>query len=249
MKKYLKFVLCTILVAFVCPLLLACNEKPQSYSVNVNVWYSNYGFASGSDTYEEGEECSIVATPKNNSSFMAWMKENVIVSYESEYNFTVNADTSGTYTAIFTCPDLELVSPTQLTITEDYETELNISNVKANVKLGSSYNTLKEVLNNDITEANTLDIENITMALNKNTTIYCEVNLTYSYDTIVEDENLTIDVSSQTYIEIKLNENELTTVDYELNLPQNIDGKAYISFSFANFEVPEQEQEQEQEQI
>ena len=83
MKKYLKFVLCTILVAFVCPLLLACNEKPQSYSVNVNVWYSNYGFASGSDTYEEGEECSIVATPKNNSSFMAWMKENVIVSYES----------------------------------------------------------------------------------------------------------------------------------------------------------------------
>ncbi len=238
MKKSFKIILSFIMLFVACFSLSACNETPKKYNINVNVWYANYGIVDGGGTYDENTDCTITATPKGDSQFLAWMNENVVVSYDATYTFKVSSNTSGTYTAIFTCPDLELVTPTKIIFNDTYDQNNTITNITANVKLGSSYETLKEVLNTEINATKTFDIETITLALNKKSKIYAEINLTYTYESIVDNESTLIDVKTQTYIDIGLN-GQLTTTEYKLNLPNKVNGEAFISFEFENFKVPE----------
>ncbi len=237
MKNKLKIFLSVVLLLCACISMSACNETPKKYNIYVNVWYANYGYVEGGGTYEENTDCTITATPKGDSKFLAWMNENVVVSYEPTYTFKVSNQTSGTYTAIFTCPNLELVSPTKVIFNDTYNQNNTITNIVANVKLGSSYETLKEVLNNEINATKTFDIDTITLALNKITKIYAEINLTYTYETVIDGESSLIDVKTQTYLEINLNGSFLTQ-EYKLNIPTNVNGEAYISFEFTNFSVP-----------
>ena len=239
MKNKLKILLSVVLFLCACSSMSACNETPKKYNVIVNVWYSNYGFVDGGGTYEENMDCTITASAKGDSKFLAWMSENVIVSYEQTYTFKVSNETSGTYTAIFTCPNLELVSPTKIVFNDTYKQNNTISNILANVKIGGSYETLKEVLNTQINANKTFNIDSIKLALNRMTTIYAEINLTYTYETIIDNQSSNIDVKTQTYIEINL-EDLLVTKEYKLNIPTNVNGEAYISFEFENFTIPQE---------
>ena len=79
MKKTLKSILLSFILICSSFMLYACGPEPNKFDVNVNVWYSNYGLASGAGTYNEDENVTISAEPKNNASFIAWMKDNIIV--------------------------------------------------------------------------------------------------------------------------------------------------------------------------
>ena len=240
MKKFFKIILSFIMIICACIPLSACNEPPKKYDIKVNVWYANYGFVDGDGTYEENTYCTITALPKADSKFLAWMNENVIVSYDATFTFKVSKETSGTYTAIFTCPDLELVTPTKINFKDNYENTDSSAIIKANVKLGSSYDNLKEIFDGEINTKKTFDIDSLTMALNKKTKIYCEINITYSYEDVVDGEIAVIDSKAQTYLEIELNE-QLLSKEYKINLPKNLNGETYISFEFQNFTVPEED--------
>lgn len=214
----------------------ACNEIPKNYNVNVNVWYANYGIVYGGGTFEEDTTCQIYATPKQNSTFLAWMHDDVIVSYDAEYNFKVTNETSGTYTAIFTCPNLELVTPKSIIFTDQYQ-DNTITAIDFNLKMGSSYDNLHEVFSGDVLNANEFNIEDIVLALNSKAKILCEANLTYSYETNIDNEVIETNVTTKTRLEFTLT--ELVTENLKLNIPAGIDGEAYIQIVFDNFKGKE----------
>lgn len=235
MKKCIHL-LCSLILALFLPFtLIGCNEQIETYNVKVNVWYANYGTVYGSGTYNDGENATISATPKGNSQFIAWLHENIVVSYDSEYTFNVNKDTSGTYIAVFTCPDLELVTPTQIIYADDFEQNDNIDNIHISFAMGNSYDDLKEIYSSDVSESSEFDINTLIMALNKRTHIICEVNITFNYQTTIDNEVTNIERTEKTYIEINLQNDILTTTDYSLKLPAGIDGKANVKIVFENF--------------
>ena len=90
MKSKFLYVVSIFLVVMASIFMYGCNEQPKYYDVSVNVWYPNYGTAYGNGTFEENTTCTISATEKTNSTFLAWMHNNVIVSYESTWDIHSN---------------------------------------------------------------------------------------------------------------------------------------------------------------
>lgn len=233
MKKKTSILLSFIMLMCSVLVLSACQKIPEKYNVYVNVWYSNYGMADiveDRNTFDEDTDCTITATPKQNSTFIAWIHENVVVSYESTYSFKVNNETSGTYTAIFTYPEPEFVTPKFIYLQEEYTGDVIISSASLSLKMGSSYHLLHEVFNDSIMESDNFSLTEPVLAFNSNNTIYCEANLTYTFDTIIDEEITPVDRTAQTYFEINLT--ELLSSTYSLNLPDGISGNLEISLEF-----------------
>ena len=82
---------------------------------------------------------------------------------------------------------------------------------------------------------------NIVLALDSRLNIVAEVELIFVLETIIDEEIVEIERTSKTYIEINLD--QLTTVEYLLNIPDGIEGEAAISFVFEQFSVPEEQPE------
>ena len=241
MKK-LSLMLSFVLLICCMTLFSACGKTPESYEVDVEVWFANYGIVYGDGTFEENTTCTISAVPKQDSTFMAWMHDNVVVSYDAEYSFEVTNETCGTYIAIFTCPDLYLVTPKQLVYSDNFVDQPTIKNVTLFCKLGNSYQILNEVYSGDST-LDEFNLDNITLALDRRTKIIAEVNLIFVVETIIEEETVEVERNAKTFIEIDLT--ELTTTDYVLNIPDGIEGEAVISFVFEEFSIPEEQPEDE----
>ena len=245
MKKQIHL-LCSLMLALIFAFTLSgCSEEIKSYDVKVNMWYANYGTVYGARTYNEGEQATISAIPKSSSTFMAWVHNNIVVSYDAEYSFEVNNETSGTYTAVFTCPDLELITPTQIIYSDDIDQTNTITKIDISFSMGNSYEDLQALYSTEIANTNEFNIEDTIMVLNKKTNIICEVNITFTFETTIDDEITTIERTEKTYLEINLQNDILTTKDYSLKLPQGISGSANVKFVFENFTSPNQNNNQE----
>ena len=68
---------------------LVANFTLNSYTINVTAEPSEGGTLSGEGTYTYGELCTITATENENYEFINWTKDDVEVSTEPEYTFTV----------------------------------------------------------------------------------------------------------------------------------------------------------------
>lgn len=239
MKRKLSFVFASLMLCFVIITFFGCTKTPDKYNVNVNVWHSNYGYAYGEGTFDEGTEVTITAMPKQDSEFLAWMKENVIMSYESEYTFEINNESSGTYTAIFTCPQLELVNLKQIIFSDTYESTDNFSTIDVNFSIGSSFRTLSEAYSTTIEDVTEFDITEIAFAFDCTEKIMVRVNLVYTLNTVIDEEETIIQSEAETLIEIELIENVFESEEFSLNLPSGINGTATAKFVFEAFSVPE----------
>ena len=78
---------------------LVANFTLNSYTINVTAEPSEGGTLSGEGTYTYGELCTITATENENYEFINWTKDDVEVSTEPEYTFTVTE--AATYVAHF----------------------------------------------------------------------------------------------------------------------------------------------------
>ena len=67
-------------------------EQTISYEIIATANPTEGGTVSGAGTYEEGETCTLIATANEDYTFVNWTKDEVEVSTESTYSFTVTED-------------------------------------------------------------------------------------------------------------------------------------------------------------
>lgn len=65
------------------------------------------GTVEGYGNYKTNTTVTLKATPKTEGGFLAWVKNEQIVSYEPVYSFTADRDTEGAYIALFATDEFE----------------------------------------------------------------------------------------------------------------------------------------------
>ena len=78
---------------------LIITEASPEYTITVNSNNASWGNVTGGGTYTQGATCTVTATPNNSYEFLKWTKNNVEVSTNPSYSFTVTEN--ATYTAVF----------------------------------------------------------------------------------------------------------------------------------------------------
>ena len=81
------------------PYVIDFEAATVSYTISASASPSNGGSVSGAGTYEEGQSCTLIATPSTGYSFVRWTKNGSQVSTSASYTFTVTENAS--YVAVF----------------------------------------------------------------------------------------------------------------------------------------------------
>lgn len=100
MKKRIFLILFVILLIFA-PLLSACNHNEEEHLINVTSSNIRLGSVEGYGTYKTDKKVVLKAISKNENRFVAWIKDNNIVSTDSEFEFKASTKTEGKYIAVF----------------------------------------------------------------------------------------------------------------------------------------------------
>ena len=66
--------------------------QPQSYTISVSANPSNGGTVTGGGTYQQGQQCTVHATPNTGFTFTNWTENGNVVSTQANYTFTVNSN-------------------------------------------------------------------------------------------------------------------------------------------------------------
>lgn len=107
MKKKLNSLIFCFLIVFSAIGFSACNETVIEHNILATSSNSQKGTVSGSGFYKTNYTVAISATPKTSQTFICWVKDDVVVSYEQNYNFIASTATAGKYTALFSTTNLE----------------------------------------------------------------------------------------------------------------------------------------------
>ena len=75
-------------------------QEPTQYTITAQANNNAWGSVSGGGVYNAGTTCTLTATPASGYLFESWKKNNVVVSTNPTYSFTVTEN--ATYTAYFT---------------------------------------------------------------------------------------------------------------------------------------------------
>ena len=66
--------------------------QPQNYTITVSANPTNGGTVTGGGTYQQGQSCTVHATPATGYTFLRWTENGTQVSSSANYTFTVNAN-------------------------------------------------------------------------------------------------------------------------------------------------------------
>ena len=66
--------------------------QPQNYTVSVSANPANAGTVSGGGTFQQGQTCTVHATPATNYTFVRWTENGNQVSTNANYTFVVNGN-------------------------------------------------------------------------------------------------------------------------------------------------------------
>lgn len=66
--------------------------SPTGYVINATAEPSHAGLVSGGGNYNQGQTCTLIATPNPNYDFVNWTEAGNVVSTSSAYSFTVNGN-------------------------------------------------------------------------------------------------------------------------------------------------------------
>ncbi|MGI5842146.1 MAG: InlB B-repeat-containing protein [Christensenellales bacterium] len=117
MKNKFLFIATLLMLVLFAPILASCNEIQVEVQINVLSSSIKDGSVSGDGIYMSGERITITATPENGKEFVAWIKNNELVSQDAEYTFTLTKNSGGTYVAIFTSNNPTYYQISNLTMT------------------------------------------------------------------------------------------------------------------------------------
>ena len=73
---------------------LVANFVAATYTVSVTLNPSNGGTVTGAGVFNNGQTCSLVATPNANYKFISWVENSVIIDTNTTYSFAVYSDQS-----------------------------------------------------------------------------------------------------------------------------------------------------------
>ena len=91
-----------------------------------------------------------------------------------------------------------------------------------------------------VLQNNQFTITEPVLALDNNNTIYCEVALTFVYETVIQNETTQVEANTTTALQINLN--NLMTGELNLNLPNIMQGSLTMNIEFGTFAgAPESE--------
>ncbi|MDD4815880.1 MAG: hypothetical protein PHQ62_01905 [Clostridia bacterium] len=107
MKKKLVPLLFCFLIVFSALSFSGCNEIILDHNILVTSSNTQKGTVNGTGFYKTNQNVVLSATPKSEQTFIAWVKNDVVVSYETNYSFLANTATAGKYTALFSTNNLE----------------------------------------------------------------------------------------------------------------------------------------------
>ena len=68
--------------------------QPQSYTISVSANPTNGGSVTGGGTYQQGQSCTVTATPATGYTFLRWTENGNQVSTNANYTFTVTGNRS-----------------------------------------------------------------------------------------------------------------------------------------------------------
>ena len=66
--------------------------QPQNYTITVSANPTNGGTVGGGGTYQQGQSCTVTATPANGYTFLRWTENGNSVSTSANYTFTVTGN-------------------------------------------------------------------------------------------------------------------------------------------------------------
>lgn len=263
MKKFFTSCLVCILLVAGTISFYACNDVVTYHSISVTS--SNAitgGTVEGEGNYKTNSTVTIKATAKENHTFFAWIKNDVVVSTAKNYKFVVSKETEGKYTAIFSTDELEyffidnatydisnlkLPETSTLLPYEIKDLELSIS------KNGTIYETLlsienQEIVNNDRISLEGIDSINRIVYVKKpghpkyNPTYHFKLKIVYEYidiNTMDTENTITETIISNLFVDFSKTPNEngvkYESENYTIDLRQTSDTKTLI-LNFPNLE-------------
>ena len=66
--------------------------QPQNYNISISANPTNGGTVTGGGTYQQGQQCTVSATPASNFTFLWWTENGSQVSTYADYTFTVTGN-------------------------------------------------------------------------------------------------------------------------------------------------------------
>ena len=66
--------------------------QPQNYTITVSANPTNGGTVTGGGTYQEGQSCTVTATPNTGYNFTNWTENGQVVATSASYTFTVTGN-------------------------------------------------------------------------------------------------------------------------------------------------------------
>lgn len=244
MKNKLIIAILTLSICLCSFVFSGCNDQIVDHEIFLTSQNINLGRAEGAGTYKTNEEVTITAIPTlEDDSFILWMKNGFVISYENPYTFTASKETEGKYTAVFASENQDLVSLTGINYEESFITETTLTQIsKVNIYLDNReyYQTLNLSIENLMIDDNyfiTHEVSGITpeFILDYTLPIYAKIEITY----LKEDNGGNVLTYSKTTNKTFTLENYSENVSIKLNTiadAVNVDNKPELILTFSPLE-------------
>ena len=161
----------------------SCAAAPAEYTVTTISNYTDGGTTTGNGSYEEGETCTVTATPSACYTFLNWTESGEVVSENETYSFEVTSDKELT-------ANYQLVDPEMVEYTE--------SSCVSYTWHGQIYNTSGEYTYETTTDAGCPRIETLYLTI-KNPTSSTDVHTACDSYTWINGVTYTSSNSTATY--------------------------------------------------
>jgi len=257
-KLVLSFALC-LMMGFSIFSLSGCScDTIESHRITVTSSNIGRGWVEGDGTYSTNTNVTLIANAIGGNSFIAWIKNDLIVSHEAEFTFVANAETAGKYTALFTTDRLEFFMLNEIiydiTGLDTFENGFHLNNIELiDAKSGVTAGLEQDLATlNNKTVGNIGNVSATDFQLNEriyyiNKNYYFSVTFKYNYLNTETGATNTGEIKTKFNVDFNmLNDGQVVgdTITYtneNYTLTQTLEEGYYtVEVNYTNLEIPSQ---------
>lgn len=233
MKRKLFSLLLCFLVGISTFAFSACDDDISYHSILVTSSNAiNCGDVTGSGNYKTNSTVTLTATPKNDNTFLAWTKNDLVVSYDATFTFVASSATEGKYIALFSTSTFDYVllngvSYDLMNLTLDnpnlYATEVVSWRLKSNT-VSTLYKNLASFENQEISNIGSFSSENVDF---ENKIFFSHKQYFFTLTMVIEYTNN----------KTQLTTTEQITTDFMIDLSTLLDEDAVVDGDTTTYEA------------